>query len=552
MTDSLQTDDCTIGNVFTFLKVEGMPADWPADVFAVVASILQRSGAYTLVVEHWPPDAHGRQKRIEWNQRMEGIGLAWRKTSAAGQAAPSEVHGWWQTVLASSNTSLRSVAGNQALREALFQLCAVADEASFGVGIPTQPAVPGPATDLYELAANSNLISTGSLCQRVHSSRVRVLPKLHSPRSGMTLRSLTHNLSLYSSQDVIPEWRIFPGGPEESRGLNLLLLPWPLEVDPDQFKELKGPLANMPEKFGFFGYFPRTQMADWIKKGKAAYEAAKLKVGTIHGVVLPELALNQDEFRQLSSLYCGKRGSFVISGVGEPVDELDSPKGYAKNYLRFEVPMGSRATGLGQQNKHHRWKLERNQILQYGCGANLNHDREWWEYIGLRQRTVTFVSMNPWLTIVALICEDLARQDPVSEVIRTVGPNLVIALLMDGPQLSSRWSARYATVFADDPGCSVLTLTSIGMALLSRPAGKPASRVVALWKDALTSGPVEIELPDGADGIVLTLSNEFQEEWAADGRTDGGTTGYPILAGVHPVFSASADTRPTLSRGRPK
>lgn len=172
-------------------------------------------------------------------------------------------------------------------------------------------------------------------------------------------------------------------------------------MDPDQFKELKGPLANMPGRFGFFGYFPRTPDAGWIQRAEATYTAAKKKVGTIHGVVLPELALNEEEFKELSASYCGTYGSFVVAGVGEPVADVHAPKDYAKNFLRFEVPVGSRATGLGRQDKHHRWKLERSQILQYGCGANLNHDREWWEYIALRRRTVTFASMNPWLTIVA-------------------------------------------------------------------------------------------------------------------------------------------------------
>src|SRR5207253_1966277 len=108
------------------------------------------------------------------------------------------------------------------------------------------------------------------------------------------------------------------------------------------------------------------------------------------------------------------------------------------------------------------------------------------------------------------------------------------------PQLRSRWSARYATVLADDPGCSVLTLTSLGMAQLSRPPGvKETSRIVALWKDAKTGGPFEIELPKGADGVVLTLSGEYFEEWTADGRGDRGTSGYPILTGVHPVSARS-------------
>ena len=85
-----------------------------------------------------------------------------------------------------------------------------------------------------------------------------------------------------------------------------------------------------------------------------------------------------------------------------------------------------------------------------------------------------------------LICEDLARQDPVTEVIRAVGPNLVFALLMDGPQLRNRWASRYASVLAEDPGCSVLSLTSLGMSRRSRPrleSGPVVDRssVIALW-----------------------------------------------------------------------
>jgi hypothetical protein len=58
--------------------------------------------------------------------------------------------------------------------------------------------------------------------------------------------------------------------------------------------------------------------------------------------------------------------------------------------------------------------------------------------------------------------EDLARPDPVGDLVRSVGPNLVIALLMDGPQLRARWSGRYAMSLADDPGSFVLSVTSLG------------------------------------------------------------------------------------------
>ena len=42
--------------------------------------------------------------------------------------------------------------------------------------------------------------------------------------------------------------------------------------------------------------------------------------------------------------------------------------------------------------------------------------------------------------------------DEVAELIRDVGPTLVVTILLDGPQLATRWTARYAGVLADDPG----------------------------------------------------------------------------------------------------
>ena len=41
-------------------------------------------------------------------------------------------------------------------------------------------------------------------------------------------------------------------------------------------------------------------------------------------------------------------------------------------------------------------------------------------------------------TLAALVCEDLAEIDDVVEVLRSVGPTMVVTPLLDGPQLSSR------------------------------------------------------------------------------------------------------------------
>ena len=166
----------------------------------------------------------------------------------------------------------------------------------------------------------------------------------------------------------------------------------------------------------------------------------------------------------------------------------------------------------------------------------LSPAKRWWEHTKIEPRKLAFFSLNDWLTFSVLICEDLARQDPVARVVRTVGPNLVIALLMDGPQLKARWPARYATVLAEDPGSSVLTITSVGMAERSRPPGTMVSRAVALWKDA-QSVTREIELPAGSGSLLLTLIPHWAREWAADGRSNFRDASFPVLAGVHCLSS---------------
>ncbi|MGV3758343.1 MAG: hypothetical protein ACO1PW_02215, partial [Actinomycetota bacterium] len=116
-----------------------------------------------------------------------------------------------------------------------------------------------------------------------------------------------------------------------------------------------------------------------------------------------------------------------------------------------------------------------------------------------------------------LICEDLARLDEVADVLRRIGPTLVVALLLDGPQLAGRWPARYATILADEPGSAVLTLTSLGMVTRSQPPGAHRSRVVALWSDA-NHRRRELELPRGASGLLLTATVGMKTAWTADGR----------------------------------
>jgi hypothetical protein len=142
----------------------------------------------------------------------------------------------------------------------------------------------------------------------------------------------------------------------------------------------------------------------------------------------------------------------------------------------------------------------------------------WWEALELRRRSLEVIQRGDGDVIASLVCEDLAHVDDVVDLMRAVGPTLVVALLLDGPQLASRWTARYASVLSDDPGSAVLTLTSYGMVANAGRAGEPPSSVVALWKDN-TRGTREIRLEPGAQGILLTLDREAAIRRAADGRT---------------------------------
>ncbi|MGA2741298.1 MAG: hypothetical protein ABSG65_28150 [Bryobacteraceae bacterium] len=315
--------------------------------------------------------------------------------------------------------------------------------------------------------------------------------------------------------------------------MNLLLIPWPFEVRVDQFRETADSAPRLPKGYGFFTYTDDPS-DDLTERVESLHAEAKRKLGRIDGVVLPELSITDEQFSALRTTLPPE--CFLIAGVGG----RETPGQRATNEVWLSFPPLADVV----QRKHHPWKLDESQVIQYGLGGVLSPFREWWECVDCTGRRLNFISVSEDLVVCALVCEDLARPDPVANIVRAVGPNLVIALLMDGPQTKERWAARYATVLADDPGCSVLSLTSLGMAQLSRPeTGQLSrSRVVALWKDRFR-GATEIELPLGSDAIAVSLSIRYREEFTADGRGDGGTAAFPILSGVHPIGSTESKPR---------
>jgi hypothetical protein len=165
----------------------------------------------------------------------------------------------------------------------------------------------------------------------------------------------------------------------------------------------------------------------------------------------------------------------------------------------------------------------------------LDPKRDWWEHIYLPNRSIDVLVFREASTLSTLICEDLARIDPCQQLVRAIGPNLVLVLLMDSAQRRARWPARYATVLAEDPGSSVLTITSLGLVERANAAGLvETSRSIALWRD--DSGEArEITLPEGAQAVVITLSGADSPQRTFDGRGNSGEAYSWRLDGQLPV-----------------
>jgi predicted amidohydrolase len=492
---------------------------WPPDCFALCLALLKRTGAYTQLFLDWPPSKTSEDPLDEWTAGVSELAGKWRST---WQLPFNDLATDWQRVCDCFAHPLDSVRQNRPLLEALIKLVAVADEASESVGTPRDGE--SESEDEFLDSASALLETRNTLCKEIDPNRLRVLPRMHTPQNGLTDRSLSLYLSLCDSSEVVPRWLSTPFIQYES--FNLLIVPWPPEVLVRHFRDVTSLApSQLPDDFGFFNYDSSGADLDLAERVQALFAEAKRKLGRIDGVLLPELAITDCQFRALRKSLPSE--CFLVSGIGS--GPTTSQRG--RNEVRLSFPPLEDVV----QRKHHPWKLTRGQVIQYGLGGVLSPSREWWEFGDFTNRQLSFISMSADLVLSVLVCEDLARPDPVANMVRAVGPNLVIALLMDGPQIKERWSARYANVLADDPGCSVLSFTSIGMALLSRPQSGPSrSRIVAMWKDVFSSA-TEIELPIGYDAVAISLSIRYEEEYTADGRRDGASAAFPILSGVHRI-----------------
>jgi hypothetical protein len=556
----------SLGEWLRFIGADPEDSDWlpvwPPDAFAISAALLKRTGAYVNLVNGTHSRKHGL---ADGSAEASEAGSEWRKTletvlggtghTRLRDACPARIKQWWQQIAHEAACPLDRCAINPTVVAGAVNLCIASDEASAGLGVTAD-------VDPFLAVAESVLESNErrSFCLHISSSKIAVLGKQHTPQRGCTIRSLTHNLSLYSPAEIHARW----DGPYHPVAgdldvFNLLLLPWPTEVKTGDFRVSPlhagmGGGAGGPRVHRYFDYAPQVHETPKALATKVAHalDVAARQADEIHGIVFPELALTYEQYKAVEAVAVRRR-AILIAGVADKASPVTNELPVNACAIQpFGLTAGPDATTAKdvpkildlmrrRQFKHHRWCLDRGQILQYELGGRLPASHDCWERIFIGERSINFVTLADWLTICVLICEDLARQDPVTDIIRAVGPNLVFALLMDGPQLRHRWPSRYASVLAEDPGSSVLTLTNLGMAKRSRPTdGMPdKSNTIALWRD-VAYGEKEIALAPGHDACVLSLVRKTEQEYTIDGRGDAQRAYFPVFAGAFSFGCADA------------
>jgi len=526
--------------------------EWPPDVFALTNLVLERSEAFRFAlspVGEWPPS-----RVANWASAVEEAGRRWGVWVEDGRARfPDLLADEWSAFQERAGVPLEqlALAHDWRMCEALLTLHAIADEACAGLGVALDSSDGGACA--YRARGRELLCRTGSIA-RVDPRSVRVLPKVRTPPTG---RASFARYACVQGPGIEARWNKMPtrhrGADLRSEHATLLLLPWPLRVRESDFRPVEGSVERLEkEPFGFFEFAPAEGLdLDLLDR---VLVAAGEEADSVDVVVLPESAIDEGDVDDLENLL-GRHGvAFVHAGVRQRISQAGR---FPSNWIHHGVnpmlikgespaPAGSGGPWFHlRQNKHHRWSLDERQIYQYHLGGVLHPHIRWWEAMEVPRRAVQFIEVAE-LTLITLVCEDLAENDDIAKLMRSVGPTVVFCVLLDGPQLSSRWAARYASGLADDPGSAVLTLTSYGMVQRSRPLGRDASPIIAMWKDP-ASGIREIPLEAGAHGVLLTVCMDRTTRRSADGRwpVDNGTHAFDV--GVQQVRASSTSSRPPIS-----
>jgi hypothetical protein len=215
-----------------------MPS-WPPDCFGLCLALLRQTGAYAQLLTDWPPGPTRGGALKTWTDKVHKLSQRWRRSWQAGGSF-DDLADEWQIICQSFDVPLGQTREKRTLCEALMTLTAVADEACEGVGSPRNQA-PGEVATLADVGTGF-LTALGTLCLDIDRSRLRVLPRMHTPQNGLTERSLSHYLSLCEASEVTPQWLSNSFLPSDS--MNLLLIPGHSKSASTNFERQQIPLPG--------------------------------------------------------------------------------------------------------------------------------------------------------------------------------------------------------------------------------------------------------------------------------------------------------------------
>lgn len=490
---------------------------WPPNVFLIIYSILEYTDKYRLIVS---PQEHFRWKKDDL-RTVELLASHWLELlthqidfldNRPLFNAP-ELKSYISVVFAHENynVSVYELLDRTEFAHALFVLFLSVDEAFEQLNLCDE-------TDF-------NIINRHILIRKLFMNEYENLSDNHGqfgfvtlksnvPQSGLTINNLTQHLTVIKPS-VKP--KVVTNAIERNvynkKSYNVLILPWPMDISHEAFlAKNENNNLEMDDYFGFFEYRPDQELKS--QSFISVIISAIKRVRHIDLIVLPECSLTVRAFERFQNILfeCfGEKAPSLLAGV------YGDDNNYIKNSAKLAFIGESKEFYSFEQKKHHRWFLDKNQLRNYNLSSSLEPNRKWWENISVSRRNLLTLHTLNGIKLCPLICEDLARQEPVAQAVRAVGPNFVVCLLLDGPQLSNRWPGKYAAVLADDPGSSVLSLTALGMTLRATGLGHPPSREVALWSEP-GQGSETLILDDGAAGIVIELEMKDEKMWTMDGR----------------------------------
>ncbi|ADJ64950.1 conserved hypothetical protein [Herbaspirillum seropedicae SmR1] len=512
---------------------------WPPDLFAVIGTIVEQSGCYTFA----GPSLDDSTEHKKFLRRVKEISNEWKRDVDV----PRRLQALWEKLLKKYGTyAIDGVVAHEELVRILLTMFAVADEASVGIGWEPDRSKPKSPPSVFADYAMLSLTPDSdskvsklphtpySVCAFVPPEMAVVLPKSITASVGCTVRSLSHHLALLPARSQVkPSWFMAQPYNVAQNGLRLLIIPFPFTV-PDKSFRLSVDPVELTKGLHTAAFFKLKQM--WLLTKDRKRISGKMLVehlikpllekarivgdGDIDAVVMPECALSDELAYEVASALTKENLPLLITGT------LKNIKGRARNSARTFSFLPGGAGGLTSiQSKHHRWRLDKSQVDRYGLSfARSSKSSKWWEDIDISERHLPFYSIGKDLSLTVLVCEDLARSDPAMPVIRAVGPNLILALLMDGPQLPLRWPGRYATVLAEDPGSSVLSITCAGMVDRSNQREHNPLRSIGLWGEAGAPMPRQLLISTSEHGLLLKLRAEATEQHTLDTRADGTVT----------------------------